>query len=105
MLKNLRFSMFGKRHLHVVADIMGTKHKHLEVEAYVQSASDFDLSFRIHSKGDHPGMRLDFTAFFFGFSFSLYDDRHWNWSRDRFMTTEEVEQEIKDHDEDAGRKI
>jgi hypothetical protein len=105
MLKNLRFSNFGKRHPHVIADIVGTKHKHLELEAYVQDTSDFDVSFDISTKGDHPGLKFDITAFFFGFSFSILDDRHWNWSSDRFMTPEEVEQEIKDHDEDAGRKI
>jgi len=62
-----------------------TKNKSFEIQI---DKFSFDQWFRFEIKWDRKGDHCGFSIFFepgpFLFSINLYDNRHWNWQKDRF---------------------
>ena len=55
-----------------------TKNKAWEVQAY-RSNVLAECEFRINTRSDHAGVKLEVGLFSFSFVVQLYDTRHWNY--------------------------
>jgi len=79
-------------------------HKHWEFQFQTNRWNDshdyFDFSIRWSRKGDHAGFKFDLTLLGIFIEFNIYDDRHWDYDRDRYMTEKEHKEEWAEELED-----
>lgn len=79
-----------------------TKNKTFEIQVEKGFNNHFDFVFRIDTEGDHNGLHFNFNLWnFLYFSIQVFDNRHWNYEKDRFYTDYE-EYEVRVDELDAG---
>lgn len=65
------------------------KHKYFEFEAHKWSIKDcrnfFEISLKWTTKIDHAGLEFIFEIYGFEIRVTVYDNRHWNYSCDRWF--------------------
>jgi hypothetical protein len=59
-------------------------HKSLEIELGTVTNQGLSVGWQFRSRGDHAGLRCWLDLFRVYFSFSIQDDRHWNWQKNRW---------------------
>jgi len=56
------------------------KHKFWELELIHKSKNIVNFYFEITHCQSHAGFRFEIELLGYGFSFSIYDERHWDWN-------------------------
>ena len=67
-----------------------TKNKNLEIEGLSWQDDIFAFIFSISSKQDHAGLRLELCLLTLRLGISVYDSRHWNYTKDRWYSQDEI---------------
>ncbi len=75
--------------------VMFSKNKSIEVEIIQDSWHWFNLHIEITRKTDHAGFNFVVCLFTLEFSFKFYDNRHWNYEKDRWQVAGDLEKETK----------
>jgi hypothetical protein len=72
-----------------------SKHKSLEVQLSKAGDTLIGGAFRWNIRCDHAGVLLDLSLFRHFFIINLYDNRHWNYDKDRYINYDDPE-EVKE---------
>ena len=74
-----------------------SEHKYFEIQAvkfdHQFTLLGFDLNASIWGR-DHAGVNLEVALCNYTLILNLYDNRHWNYEENRWMTYEEAEEEM-----------
>lgn len=73
-------------------------HKCLETGVQRQEKNGFDLYWRFRTRGDHAGLTFYFEFFGWLFEFNIHDDRHWDYEKDRFCSSDK-DSSLRDEDD------
>lgn len=73
-------------------DVKLSQHKNFEIQiSRFEQSRLLDITIDLRWWGqDHQGPEFDFNLFGFMFNVKIYDSRHWNYEKHRWMTDEEA---------------
>lgn len=74
--------------------IYGHKHFEFQFDWLVNELSPFEFLLRLTTKRDHAGLEFRFDLFtLLGLYITIHDDRHWNYTANRWYNPGEEEAE------------
>jgi len=75
---------------HIFNYVCGTpfKHKYFEFEVFQDCENLIHFKFDWTTKCDHAGVRLELGLFGYELVFQLYDNRHWDYKKNGWVTSE-----------------
>jgi hypothetical protein len=96
--------------MNITFKIPFTKHKSFEFVARIDSSDNFiNLYFNIDmgwtKKSDHAGFNFFILLHRFHLELNIYDNRHWNYETNAWMTTDEWDKIIEESNIEESKDV